>query len=634
MIRKPGCSCMRLISWLASLAMAGGLALADDAKEGPAWWDQKWSGRKPLTIAAGPAGLDGATGPVAVLVRLHEGNFPFGMAREDGADLRFVVEGSGNPLPSHVEKFDALMNEGFVWVKVPDVPASGEVKLWMYYGNPEIGPQEGAPAATFETSTRLVYHFAERNAAPRDSSAGGNHAANAGTASEGALIGSGLRLFGNNGIEIPGGETFAWEAGGALTLSLWLRPGPASPDQRVFSREEGDNLFVLGLAQGLPYLEIRDSQGVLRGQASDALADGGWCHLAVRVADGKADLLVDGQVVAAVAKGLPALAGPAYLAGQPGQTGGFVGEADELRIDAAAAPVAALRFAAVAQSGTDAGLRMVVPGEDEAAGAPKHNETMEHMMLFGDIARNMMFDGWLAVIACCIMALVGWGVAVEKFFYLGRLEKGNKAFLKMWKRVSADLTALDHSNPESVKNMGGNIGGKMLKLMRQSPIYHIYHIGSEEIRHRLHSGNPRFQGLSGRSIEAIKASLDAGLTHEVQRMNSGLVFLTINIAGGPYVGLLGTVVGVMITFALIAKTGEVEVNSIAPGIASALLATVAGLVVAIPSLFTYSYLSSKIKDANSNMHVFIDEFITKMAEFYPPPGEMPEPEGEQENQVE
>ena len=103
----------------------------------------------------------------------------------------------------------------------------------------------------------------------------------------------------------------------------------------------------------------------------------------------------------------------------------------------------------------------------------------------------------------------------------------------------------------------------------------------------------------------------------MQRLNSKLVFLTIGIAGGPYLGLLGTVIGVMITFAVIAKSGQVEVNSIAPGIAGALLATVAGLAVAIPALFAYSYLSSRIKDAVSDMETFIDEFIAKMAEHYP-----------------
>jgi biopolymer transport protein ExbB len=157
--------------------------------------------------------------------------------------------------------------------------------------------------------------------------------------------------------------------------------------------------------------------------------------------------------------------------------------------------------------------------------------------------------------------------------------------------------------------------------MHDSPLYHVYQIGAGEIRHRLGDGKNAGQGLSARSIQAIRASLDAGLVHEHHRLNKGIVMLTMSIAGGPYVGLLGTVVGVMITFAIIAKSGNVEVNSIAPGIASALLATVVGLLVAIPALFMYSFLSSGIKEALSSMQVFIDEFIAKVAEFYPTPGE-------------
>jgi biopolymer transport protein ExbB len=160
--------------------------------------------------------------------------------------------------------------------------------------------------------------------------------------------------------------------------------------------------------------------------------------------------------------------------------------------------------------------------------------------------------------------------------------------------------------------------------MRHSPLFHIYQMGSFEIRQRLQTvrgislGTKErvSRGLSGRSIQAIKATLHGGLMREVQKLNSQLVFLTIGIAGGPYLGLLGTVIGVMITFATIAKSGQVEVNSIAPGIAGALLATVAGLAVAIPALFAYSYLSSRIKDAVTDMETFIDEFLARMAEHH------------------
>ena len=121
------------------------------------------------------------------------------------------------------------------------------------------------------------------------------------------------------------------------------------------------------------------------------------------------------------------------------------------------------------------------------------------------------------------------------------------------------------------------------------------------------------------AIEAIRASLDAGMIREMAKLNSKMVLLTIAISGGPFLGLLGTVVGVMITFAAIAAAGDVNVNAIAPGIAAALVATVAGLVVAIPALFGYNYLASRIKNISSDMQIFVDEFITRVAEKYGAP---------------
>jgi biopolymer transport protein ExbB len=94
------------------------------------------------------------------------------------------------------------------------------------------------------------------------------------------------------------------------------------------------------------------------------------------------------------------------------------------------------------------------------------------------------------------------------------------------------------------------------------------------------------------------------------------VLLTIAISGGPFLGLLGTVVGVMITFAAIAASGDVNINAIAPGIAAALVATVAGLAVAIPALFGYNYLGSRIRDISADMRVFVDEYLGRIAEHH------------------
>jgi biopolymer transport protein ExbB len=119
----------------------------------------------------------------------------------------------------------------------------------------------------------------------------------------------------------------------------------------------------------------------------------------------------------------------------------------------------------------------------------------------------------------------------------------------------------------------------------------------------------------------VRAALDRGLVRETHRLTKGLFYLTISIAGGPYVVPARHRGRVMITFAIISKSGEVDVNSIAPGIASALLATVAGLVVAIPALFILQLPEQPDQRTTSDMHVFIDEFVREDAEFLSAGGE-------------
>jgi len=147
---------------------------------------------------------------------------------------------------------------------------------------------------------------------------------------------------------------------------------------------------------------------------------------------------------------------------------------------------------------------------------------------------------------------------------------------------------------------------------------HMFHTGIDELHKRLAGtrNRPASNILSEQSIEAIRATLNARLLREIQILNKRMVLLTIAISGGPFIGLLGTVVGVMITFAAVAAAGDVNVNAIAPGIAAALAATVAGLFVAIPALFGYNYLISRVKECSMEMQVFVEAFVTGMAENY------------------
>ncbi len=580
-------------------------AHAEEGKD--AWWNPAWTQRSKITLDPG-AEATTPVGSATVLVRLHDGNFAFDSAAENGADLRFIAADGKTPLAYQIESFDNLLHEGYVWVKLPDIKPSAKESFYLYFGNP--APSESGPKAAeaYDAETVLAYHFAGRGTAPSDSTANGNNAEAPATTAEGSLIGNGLRLLGNVPVTIKSSTSLDWKAAQPLTLSTWIKPGALQPNTILFSRGEGADAFQILLDQGIPVIKL----GSQSSPPAAPVAAGTWSHLAF-VADGKTlQLFLNGALYASIDGALPALNTPITLGSSDS---GYAGEIDELTISNTARSLGWIKLTAANQGTTQSPINL---GPIEGDGVKEQSKLMEHLSLFGDIAGNMMFDGWIAIGVCAIMIVIGWTVAIRKFIYLNSIEKGTKVFLNQWKSLSTDLTALNPDDQSNVSSLGGQVDPGEQGLIEKSPLFHIYQIGSEEIRHRLDKDNNRIQGLSGRSIQAIRASLDAGLVHESHRLSDGLVYLTISIAGGPYVGLLGTVVGVMITFAIIAKSGEVNVNSIAPGIASALLATVVGLVVAIPALFIYSYLNGRIKNSLALMQVFIDEFVAKMAEFYRP----------------
>jgi len=589
-----------------------------------AWWNDEWPARKKVTLDVSDKGLalpEGA-GDVPLLIRLHEGNFRFELAKEDGSDLRFVAADDKTLLPYHIEKWDSLMGEGFVWVKVPDVKPGGQVTFWMYYGN-------GGPKAvkaddskgTFSPGTALVYHFEERGVPAVDASGNGASALHAGLAADNAMIGTGLKLNGKVPLTLPAAESLAWVDGGTLTWSAWVKPGLPLPDAALFTRRDGGKTFRIGIDNGVFYVETGADGTVRRSQGGPAVAPNGWHHLAVTAEGGKITLYLDGAPYGTPLDArLPGLNTPSVLGGEipPGGVDAvsgdafFQGEIDELIISKVARPPGYLKFAAGSQGGEKASGALVF-GEDEERSSPFSSG------YFGVIIGNLSVDGWVVIGILAVMACVSWYVMFTKVAYLNAVGAGNALFLQEWRKIARDLTALDEADSSAAKLIEAPGGKPRQRTLRHAPLFRIYHSGVEEIRRRTAAdqGGPAARaGLSGRSIQAIRAVLDGGLVRETQRINRKIVLLTICISGGPFLGLLGTVVGVMITFAAVAAAGEVNVNAIAPGIAAALLATVAGLGVAIPSLFGYNYILTRVKEATSDMHVFIDEFVTRMAEFY------------------
>ena len=571
-----------------------------------AYWNKEWTIRKQITIDPGAAGtpITDPVGTVPLLLRLHDGNFTFAEAKDDGSDIRFVASDDKTLLPYHIEKYDSLLDEAFVWVKVPDVKANSKITIWLYYGNGKAPRAEDAKG-TYDADTTLVYHWTETNTPPHDSTSYGNNAEKSAIPTSGSLIGPGARLEPATSVSIPNSDSLTWREGAAFTWSVWVKLGPAS-NGALLSRSANGTGVVLGVEDNTPYFELAGQRA--RGTAK--LDANGWHHLDA-VADGaQATLYVDGVKAASVAGAVPAMTTPIIVGADTGSNlPGVACEIDEMEFSKVARSPGFLNFAATTQ-GAEKDSKLVAFAADEK----KHSWLSGGFV--GIILGSLTVDGWIVIGILAVMSAISWLVMISKARYLGVTQKGNAAFLKDWKHVAADLSFLDDADARNVVTLGGRIQANKRNVIRHSSVYHIYKIGAEEIRHRMALEGADKHTLSGRSIQAIRASLDGGLVRETQKLNSLMVLLTIAISGGPFLGLLGTVVGVMITFAAIAAAGDVNVNAIAPGIAAALAATVAGLAVAIPALFGYNYLLAKVKNAASDMNVFIDEFVTKIAEYY------------------
>ena len=222
-----------------------------------------------------------------MLVRLSDGNFQFAGAREDGSDLRFIAADGKTVLAHQIERYDNLLNEAFVWVRLPEVKPVAKESFHVYFGNADAAmPAPNKPAEAFDADTALVYHFAERASAPVDATANGNNAAGSGATAGDSIIGSGLRLLGSAPISIPDSKSLKWKQGQALTLAVWIKPGALQENAVICSRADGNAALRLLLDKGVPVIQLAE----VRSQPGAPLAAGTWSHLAL-VAEGKTCLL-------------------------------------------------------------------------------------------------------------------------------------------------------------------------------------------------------------------------------------------------------------------------------------------------------------------------------------------------------
>lgn len=548
--------------------LAPGLALANF--DG---WSQK--AKIAVDTSATGANTKGALTSVTVPVRLHTGNFDFKAAKADGSDLRFSAADGKTELAHRLEFFDAQNELAVAWVLLPTLaPNAKDQFIHVHYGNPKAEPTRLGGA--YDERTVAWLHFGSEllaNAAgPATPVAGqGMQAEPIGVSGQAAKSGAGSRL-------VVGGDALRMSADG-MTVSGWVRadaPGSAVL-LRIGSAASG---VEVALDAGVPVLKAAGVPGTGSARASAPLKPGQWQHVALVVGE-RTVLFVDGQEAVSIAARAVDLPGAVTIAE------GFVGALDEIVVSRVARVPEWVKVAVAAQGpdGTFIALAVEEAGE------------IGYLKILID---NLTVDAEVVIGILAVMFVIAVWIMIVKAMTIARVSKANAQFIRRF-RESGEQVFVTDEIPAGVAKGG----------FADSTLYPVFETARTELRKRLKAGGA---GLPTRSITAIESTVAASVLKENVRLNRWIVLLTIAISGGPFLGLLGTVVGVMITFAAIAAVGDVNINAIAPGIAAALLATVAGLAVAIPALFGYNYLASRIKDITNDTSMFGDEVVSRLAE--------------------
>jgi biopolymer transport protein TolQ len=196
-------------------------------------------------------------------------------------------------------------------------------------------------------------------------------------------------------------------------------------------------------------------------------------------------------------------------------------------------------------------------------------------------------EGKITISVLLLFSLVSWTVIVNKFRQLGKAKKRNAAFLGFYSKAKDPLVIF---------------GKGPIKQLQGSPMYDLYYGGCEELKAQQEKYET--EKIPHHGMSAVRIALERVLGEAAVGLESGMIVLATAISGGPFIGLLGTVWGVMDTFSGIGRAQQATLTTMAPGVASALIATVAGLMVAIPSLFCYNFLVTKTKTITMELDNF------------------------------
>jgi len=214
-------------------------------------------------------------------------------------------------------------------------------------------------------------------------------------------------------------------------------------------------------------------------------------------------------------------------------------------------------------------------------------------------------EGKATIVCLAIVSMLSWTVIITKARQLWRARRTAKKFFAAYRSTRDPLDL--HRNKQAFEG---------------TPAYEVYLTGADELAYHLEKNPVQYNGkpkISRASFDFVRVAMERIVSAEGMALEKGMIILSTAVAGGPFIGLLGTVWGVMETFSGVAKANAASLTAMAPGVAGALIATVIGLLVAIPAMFAYNFMVTQVRGITQQLDDFASEFATQLDHTYVDP---------------
>jgi biopolymer transport protein TolQ len=213
-----------------------------------------------------------------------------------------------------------------------------------------------------------------------------------------------------------------------------------------------------------------------------------------------------------------------------------------------------------------------------------------------DLGSILANTGWVArgVLALLLLfSIISWAMILQKLGLFGRIRRQSDQFLRIFRATRGV------ANPQALSTAG-------------SPFAAVYAAGYRELQSQIggQPSNPHPPQL--KSLQAVTANMQVASAEEVRRVEKGMAWLATTGSVTPFIGLFGTVWGIIDAFSGLGNAGAASLRAVAPGISEALLTTAAGLFTAIPAVIFYNQFLQNIKDLAQRLDTFTLEVAAQI----------------------